>query len=1030
MGGKDIPKLIRESTERPDTLAGVVSGGLPVGVDISTVLHRALSMKSPASEFHRQPMVPVAGVAKHLAKIVNVLRANGLEPLMVFDGANHPMKAGEDKKRAAARAVALKARNALLERRPTRAQDLAEVQREGQKCTYMRQDVIKLAVDWCVKNEVAYMGAPLEAEWQLVSLEREGYICGIVTIDSDVLALGGKIIIDLVMWTGKGPCKIIQRDEVLKREELGGGEWADYLPELFAFLGCDYIQRLWGNGPTKVKVIMKDYIGKSATERKKLLREYQKDGAWPKKSNAAGFASLFSHTCNLFRRAPIFVITPIQGTAKVDAILAGEFTVSLGALSGVVAAGGRKQWAKDIGFDPVAAIGVGQGKYVDAAKMKINLRGAGAAFTDLPLPQNEDGDDLRWGSELDFDAVPVQLQDQEALNAWCHSRACPLTTRDDTSRAFIEARVGRIRGQGERGPKPLLYTDGATMDYLDIETIAGPPGGGPLLWQGAEAALAAIRSNVESLDARRVSEIFGRNNGIRHRADLRLKSGHNNPGTLRYAHGILRHCKTPVMLFQIKCTPSMKADDYWVTLVFKRTGGGFVPTPSSRCQCPVGRYFCSHMLSFIAMLYVIQQRPAWTTAATLEANMPPPIKSIQSLPIPMEYVFSGDGEVSGAGAELGGALGHGHAGEGDDGNVEDEEVERLAQDEVEEGGVLIDVCAAALTMVEEAEKRGGSEGVEQKYTVSKIAAAARKAKLEGPNETPGSKLLQLELLERLDMQVKEGKLPRSQLSHYAAATRVARARQLDQLSQLGKGLKRSREEDAEEEGGERGFAWGEVFEKEEQVEERHARTRGARGSARVANKRARRVRFVLERPPCRLAKICSKYCVLCDRGFANTAMLHPNVNPQICPSFLRGRAQFDAGEITQDRRRCEVRYGSETNFSRVTDTTYLADVVPRSKFKHMPHTMAWAHGRANLYRPFYNPPGTYFEDGGHEVETADAVRGKFLANYYIDSHTDAVSGTHTVSPPPPTHTHPSVSVQRRSKTMSMSRTHSRSLKMV
>ena len=122
------------------------------------------------------------------------------------------------------------------------------------------------------------------------------------------------------------------------------------------------------------------------------------------------------------------------------------------------------------------------------------------------------------------------------------------------------------------------------------------------------------------------------------------------------------------------------------------------------------------------------------------------------------------------------------------------------------------------------------------------------------------------------------------------------------------------------------------------------------------------IKGTLEKPRIRLAKLAAKWAVLADRGFANCAASYPHFNTQITPAFLSGRAQFEAAEVSQDRRNCQLRYGSETNFSRVTDDAMLRDVIPRSMFKHVNHALHIAHGMANLRMPFYVPQDDYFDD--------------------------------------------------------------------
>ena len=116
--------------------------------------------------------------------------------------------------------------------------------------------------------------------------------------------------------------------------------------------------------------------------------------------------------------------------------------------------------------------------------------------------------------------------------------------------------------------------------------------------------------------------------------------------------------------------------------------------------------------------------------------------------------------------------------------------------------------------------------------------------------------------------------------------------------------------------------------------------------------------------PVRLAKIPPGYSNLANRGFASCAMYYPNLNAQITPHFLAGHEQFHQEEISADRLKCQVRYTSETYFSRVTDTTALRDRISFSLFQQLSHIVDWAHGRANLCQPLQKPShDDYFARG-------------------------------------------------------------------
>ena len=89
------------------------------------------------------------------------------------------------------------------------------------------------------------------------------------------------------------------------------------------------------------------------------------------------------------------------------------------------------------------------------------------------------------------------------------------------------------------------------------------------------------------------------------------------------------------------------------------------------------------------------------------------------------------------------------------------------------------------------------------------------------------------------------------------------------------------------------------------------------------------------------------------RGFAGTSHSHPHLNPQLTPSFLAGRKQFTADEVSLDLTTCRLRYNAcEVAFARVTHEALLKDTVPYENMKFMDATDHWGHAMINLMGPF------------------------------------------------------------------------------
>ena len=298
-----------------------------LGIDLSIYLYRILSHKICVEQYHAGPGVPVTHALSLLKNKHDQLVSKCCTPLYVFDGAKHPMKHATNEQR--------KLIKAGLERRLSELEDKDEIEKLQARCVYPREDILKLVVQWMKEEDILHFSAPFEAEWQLVSLERQGLIDAIVSEDGDCLILGAKTVVTRLNFS-TGSCYIYNSNEVWQRECAGRGGYqkASVLPEMATFLGNDYIHRLYGFSPTKVKSsIMPSYI--AATDKDQYLDEIEQTCKWPKshdpnfKKPAAGFASKFKKVTNLFRYPPIFSLELVNGYEEINLYDPSSYNVTL-----------------------------------------------------------------------------------------------------------------------------------------------------------------------------------------------------------------------------------------------------------------------------------------------------------------------------------------------------------------------------------------------------------------------------------------------------------------------------------------------------------------------------------------------------------------------------------------------------------------------------------------------------------------------------------------------------------------------------
>ncbi|KAI9868340.1 MAG: Rad2 nuclease [Trichoglossum hirsutum] len=164
-----------------------------------------------------------------------MLQHFGVIPFLVFDGDYLPSKAATEASRASKRE---ESRQLGLElyRLGKRSQAHLELQKAIDVSPEMAGQLIKeLKV-----AGVQYIVAPYEADAQLVYLERNGIISGILSEDSDLLVFGARCL--LTKLDQHGDCITINRVDFAACKDISLVGWSDADFRRMAILsGCDYL---------------------------------------------------------------------------------------------------------------------------------------------------------------------------------------------------------------------------------------------------------------------------------------------------------------------------------------------------------------------------------------------------------------------------------------------------------------------------------------------------------------------------------------------------------------------------------------------------------------------------------------------------------------------------------------------------------------------------------------------------------------------------------------------------------------------
>lgn len=198
---------------------------------------------------------------------VRMLKHFGVTPYLVFDGDYLPSKAGTEASRAKRREESRKAGLELL-----KAGKPSQAHLELQKAIDVTPEMARHLIEELKKTGVPYVVAPYEADAQMVYLERQGIISGIISEDSDLLVFGCKRL--LTKLDQHGQCIEINRKDFCRVREISLTGWTDTeFRHMAIFSGCDYLDSVSNMGlKTAYRMIRKHKTPE------KVIRMMQFDG--------------------------------------------------------------------------------------------------------------------------------------------------------------------------------------------------------------------------------------------------------------------------------------------------------------------------------------------------------------------------------------------------------------------------------------------------------------------------------------------------------------------------------------------------------------------------------------------------------------------------------------------------------------------------------------------------------------------------------------------------------------------------------
>ena len=243
--------------------------GRTLGVDLSYWLHKALVQSTVAIKLHfdTEPIKPV--------EIIEYLDTNyricykelDIKLLFVVEGnATYQKRLGAAESRRASRDTARKAIEQFFSQCEKHPETVTDADRNMlvknlKNLTSRTEAVTSMVVKWMQDQQIPFIGAPWEGEWQLVQMEKEGRIDGIIANDGDCFILGGRRIIFDIDF-GKRQFRELNVMEATAKYNENNNHYRifKYKQENLAIISCffgnDYIKRINGIGKKKIWKIL------------------------------------------------------------------------------------------------------------------------------------------------------------------------------------------------------------------------------------------------------------------------------------------------------------------------------------------------------------------------------------------------------------------------------------------------------------------------------------------------------------------------------------------------------------------------------------------------------------------------------------------------------------------------------------------------------------------------------------------------------------------------------------------------------
>jgi hypothetical protein len=616
-----------------------------IGLDMSIIVVSSLMSQKATNLhnlFHSDPKVPIPKLSE---KVVNQVRQfittectvkdkNGKQRKVqedafekvfcVFDGATHSHKKRHaHQSRYSSRNNKKKQLQELyaITSFPTKFEEeeaLEKVKKLRASLMYFRPDLLHDVIESLKKtfgDKVVMIGAPFEADHQLVTLFNLNIIDYVYSNDSDLSCCGADLITNLKP-NGKCwlmPFKTLLETRLPSKFNTTVKPWTrDILHYVCSYLGNDYLEKPWGQSVSKVKdfvhaitnedgglksrsyiynYILNHTLVPTQPKSNKPRKPNPNRDKWYDNQYRKNHMKLWFETQEMFEHGPVFWPYSTNDSVPIrDAILNGNYEVDLGSM---MHGTNTQSWsfvsnpsnATDNEFGRDLLLGFNPEEELrDQLSMRHELEGIereenklrlvqfyykcfqldgvwckeGRTLEALPNPLDVDGNLLFHGAVLNFEKVPPLYCSYEQLSFWLANRQVKLKNEDKTE-AIRMIEIIRSR-MPDLKPIPKVLLRGRS-GYVEPELLDIRDGTDAIEWKEGDDFLKLLKNSFKSsLNESEFYDLFGKRNGSRMRVQRHVEGGSFDLKMMKGTLDLRQKLKKDRSLLVITaaCVPSQK----------------------------------------------------------------------------------------------------------------------------------------------------------------------------------------------------------------------------------------------------------------------------------------------------------------------------------------------------------------------------------------------------------------------------------------------------------------------------------------